>query len=219
MAAMRAMSSTLNISTMPSPPSSNWPPAVMRAVVMPFGTCGSCSGTPSSATFMYATQIGIDAFDANSPRPSDVKSSKPIQVVATSESLKPENHASRCSLVVPVLPARSLRPSSIAPRPVPRSTTSCMSEVMRNALRSSIARGASFTGTSWPATGVGAGAGVGVGAALPSSVERSCAVAPTGSAVAVSRSGQPRHARAGCSRNTTVPRSSSTRSMKYGSTR
>ena len=98
--------------------------ASMRAVTMPLGMRSLSSGTPSSAGPMNFIQIGNAAVPPNSRRPNVLGWSKPTHAVATSPGLKPENHASFCSLVVPVLPARSLRFSARARTPVPRRMTS-----------------------------------------------------------------------------------------------
>src|SRR5690606_32979994 len=56
---------------------------------------------------------------------------------------KPENQASRCSLVEPVLPAMASRLSTLARTPVPRWTTSRIIDTIWDATRATIARGAS----------------------------------------------------------------------------
>src|SRR5690606_3834647 len=90
----------------------------------------------------------------------------PTQTVVARSPPKPENHASRCSLVEPVLPPTSSRPSTLAREPVPRWTTSRIIDTIWQPTRSSIARGATIrssggaaSGTSAAATSAGCGAG------------------------------------------------------------
>ena len=67
---------------------------------------------------MNVVQIGSAACDPL--RPIGWLSSKPTQTTVSSSGVKPMNHASRRSLVVPVLPAASsVKPAARAPAPVP----------------------------------------------------------------------------------------------------
>ena len=68
--------------------------------------------TPPRATRMYSIHIGSAALPPTSLLPSGWDLSKPTQAMAAILVLKPANQASCCSLVVPVLPAKSLRPSA-----------------------------------------------------------------------------------------------------------
>ena len=83
------------------------------------GVSGIFSGTPFSAFCMNEIQIGSAATPPVSLVPSDFGWSKPIHAMPTIDWLKPQNHASTFSFVVPVLPARSLRFSSSARVAVP----------------------------------------------------------------------------------------------------
>jgi len=56
---------------------------------------------------MYAIHIGNAARLPVSLLPSDLGWSKPIHAMPTCAALKPQNHASTSSFVVPVLPAMS----------------------------------------------------------------------------------------------------------------
>src|SRR5205809_7783434 len=81
------------------------PPLVSSTSVnaMPAGTGKSTLGWPAVSPTMYFVQIGT------APPPPDkpigASSSKPTHVSASVFGVKPLNHASRLSFVVPVLPA------------------------------------------------------------------------------------------------------------------
>ena len=71
---------------------------------------------------MNASQMGSAAWAPL--RPSAWLSSSPTQTTVSSSGVKPTNHASRRSLVVPVLPAASrLNPDARTAAPVPSLST------------------------------------------------------------------------------------------------
>ena len=90
-----------------------------RTLIRPSGGGRGFSGTPFSAFCMKLIQMGSAAIPPVSLAPSERGWSKPIHDTPTIEALKPQNQASTFSLVVPVLPARSLRPSDSARVAVP----------------------------------------------------------------------------------------------------
>ena len=86
---------------------------------------------PASARFMNSTQIGSAA--CAPLKPTGWLSSKPTQTTVSSSGVKPTNHASRRSLVVPVLPAASsVNPAARTPAPVPSLITLRIMFVTRN---------------------------------------------------------------------------------------
>ena len=80
---------------------------------------------------MNCVQIGSAA--CAPLRPTGWLSSKPTQTTVSSSGVKPTNHASRRSLVVPVLPAASsVKPVARALAPVPSFSTLRIMLVTRN---------------------------------------------------------------------------------------
>ena len=80
---------------------------------------------------MYLIQIGRAAEPPVSLPPKDFGLSNPTHTTATCLGLNPANQASIWLLVVPVLPAKSLRPSCRAFAAVPIRVTSSIIDVMR----------------------------------------------------------------------------------------
>ena len=100
------------------------PPLVSSicAVMMPSGGAKSTFGWPAITACMKRVQIGTAPVPPE--RPVGALSSKPSHVSVSAFGVKPMNHASRLSFVVPVLPAATSRnPIERAPPAVPRSTT------------------------------------------------------------------------------------------------
>ena len=100
------------------------PPLVSSMLTneIPAGTGKSTFGCPAVSPFIYFVQIGTAPSPPESP--IGALSSKPIHVSARVFGVKPMNHASRLSFVVPVFPAAmSLNPIERALAAVPRSRT------------------------------------------------------------------------------------------------
>src|SRR5439155_17825792 len=111
------------------------------AVVIPGGGTSHSGLSARVAAFMKLAQAGTATSAAN-PFGRIVRgSSKPTHTPATSLGVKPTNHASLKSLVVPVLPAAgSLNPSCRTRAAVPAFTTSASMSVIKNAVVSPMAR-------------------------------------------------------------------------------
>ena len=205
-----------------------------RQLHQPRGPRRSRSGTARSASRMKCTQIGTAVRAPSSPSPSGRSWSKPTQTVATRFWLKPLNQVSRASLVVPVLPDRSLRPSASARRPVPRRITSAImsSRIQAVRRRDDPRRQAGLL--QYRADGLrrhrrhpgcrrqqGSGAGIGCrGAVARRSADR-LVVTRAGLRPARPTAALPRtrcRRSTGCARQSTSPAAFSMRSMKYGCT-
>src|SRR5262249_48265523 len=105
--------------------------ASMSMNVMPSGTSNGTLARPASAVRMNYVQIGSAARAPLSP--TGRLSSKPTQTTVSSSGVKPANHASRRSLVVPVLPAASsVKPIDRAAAAVPSFSTLRIMFVTRN---------------------------------------------------------------------------------------
>src|SRR5262245_52113010 len=97
----------------------------------PSGASSADEARPASAFFMNEVQIGSAA--CAPLRPSGWLLSRPTHTTVSSSGVKPTNHASRRSLVVPVLPAASsVKPFARAPAAVPSLRTLRIMLVTRN---------------------------------------------------------------------------------------
>ena len=100
-------------------------------IVMPSGASKGRLWRPASARIMNWAKIGKAACAAL--KPTGRLSLKPTQTTVSNSGVKPTNHATRRSLVVPDLPAvSSVKPAARAPAPVPSSTTLRSIFVTRN---------------------------------------------------------------------------------------
>src|SRR2546421_4241494 len=77
-----------------------------RSTTTPIGAVKSSTGRDAVADFMNVVHAGSDACAPVSPSSSLV--SNPVHTTVSKLGVKPENHASLASFVVPVLPAAGI---------------------------------------------------------------------------------------------------------------